>query len=183
MIRNTGWWAGARAGGKATDYVAAVDVRNAGNYGSYGILFGGSDDWSQFYVFTIDPEGNYWLWKKDGDNWTNFNEGYSTYIKTGTDTNRVKIKRDGSEIVAYVNGKIIAGTTDSSFLGEKYWGLIVFSHDQPNVDARFDNAALYPVECIHAAEKSKISTLLSNFRTINSANSGPMNNQRESMKR
>ena len=183
MVRNTSWWTGARPGFKASDYVVAVDVRNAGNYGSYGLLFGGSDDWSQFYGFDIDPDGYYWLWKKDGDDWTTFDEGYSTHINTGTATNRIKVKRDGSEISIYANGQFITSVIDSSLLGERHLGLITFAYDQPGVDARFDNFAVYPVECSQAAGQSNVSRRVPYLEIIGSINSGQMINHHDSMKR
>ena len=70
LVRNTDWWAGGRPGFKASDYILTVDVRNAtGNFGSYGLLFGLSDDWSQYYSFEIYPDGWYGIYENNNGNW------------------------------------------------------------------------------------------------------------------
>ena len=75
----------------------AVDVRNAtGVYGSYGLVFGLSDDFSQFYDFEIDPLGNYAIYRYGSGTFTLLVQDSSGSIHTGTATNRLwthKIRR------------------------------------------------------------------------------------------
>lgn len=148
-VANTDNWMGATSGFKASNYIVAVDVRNAtGVYGSYGIIFGLSDSWSQFYIFDIDPNGGYAIWRYNSSSgWTLRANGSSGHINPGTATNRIKIERNGSLIRAYANGQLLTSVSDGSYTGSRHVGLFVGSYDQPNVDARFDNFTVYHVTC------------------------------------
>ncbi len=149
MIRTIDIWAGATPGLKASDYILEVDVRNvSGEDGSYGLLFGYSDDGSQFYSFDLFPDGSYTIWKYENPFWTDLETGSSADINTGTATNRIKLKRNGSEISAYANGRLLTSFIDSTFLGERFVGLAVYSYDiQNSLDVRFDNFTVYPATC------------------------------------
>jgi uncharacterized repeat protein (TIGR01451 family) len=148
LVRNGQWWAGARPGIKASDYVVSVGVRNAsGSYGSYGLIFGLSSDWSQFYTFEIDRDGSYGIRKYNNGTWTALAVDTSAHINTGMATNRLKILRDGSLIEAYVNGHHLATVSDNSYDGLRYLGLIVSTYNEPNVDVHFDGFAVYPPSC------------------------------------
>jgi uncharacterized repeat protein (TIGR01451 family) len=144
-------WAGARPGYKASDYSAVVDVRNAsgsGVTGYYGILFGISDDWSQAYLFWISSFGYTGISRYNSSSgWSNLTNRPSTYINPGAATNRLKVEHSGSQITGYVNGLLEVDFSDSSYTGLRHVGLGVTSSSQPNVDARFDNFAVYPVGC------------------------------------
>lgn len=148
LLKNTNWSLLATSGLKASDSILAVDVRNAtGVYGSYGLLFGLSDDSSQFYDFEIDPSGNYAIYRLDAGTFTPLAGGFSASIHTGTVANRLKLERNGSLIKAYANGQLLTSISDGSYTGLRRVGLIAFSYDQPNVDVRFDNFKAYAVEC------------------------------------
>ncbi len=155
LVRPTDTWAGARPGVKCSDYTVAVDVRNAtGGDGTYGLIFGLSDDWEQFYTFEIAPDGYYYLWRYDGGNWTLLLSGYSPSINTGTSTNRIKIERVGAQIKAYANNQLLINTSDGAYTGVRHVGLIVTSYSQPNVDGRFDNFVVCAPGCSAAATLS-----------------------------
>lgn len=172
LVRNTGWWAGARPGFKATDYNLTVDVRNAtGNYGDYGLLFGQSD-WSHFYTLVIDPDGYYGIVQYDDGTWTWLAYGPSNSINTGTTMNRLKVKREGDLIEAYANGELLASVSDGSYTGMRYVGLFVGSYDVPNVDAMFDNFVVYPVTCNQAADQSSEARRIPNMEIMESMESG-----------
>jgi CSLREA domain-containing protein len=148
LVRPSQWWAGARPGIKASNYVVRADVRNdSGAYGSYGLIFGLSNDWSQFYTFEIDRDGLYGVMKYGNGKWTALATDTSAHINTGTATNSLKILRDGSLIKAYVNGHHLATVSDSSFTGSRYLGLIVTTYDESNVDVYFDDFSVYPPSC------------------------------------
>ena len=66
-------------------------------------------------------------------------EAYSPAIYQGTDTNHISVYRNGSSIKAYANETLLASVSDSYFTGSLYLGLINFSYNMPNVDARYDN--------------------------------------------
>ncbi len=148
LVRPLSSVAGASSGYKATDFVVVGDVRNAtGVYGSYGLLFGLSDDWSQFYTFEIDPDGNFYVYKYSSGDWTEMYDGWSGAILTGTATNRIMVERNGSIINVYANGVLLASVSDNSYIGSRRVGLVVFSYDQNHVDVRYDNFVVYSVAC------------------------------------
>ena len=148
LVKSTGLWAGARPGFKASDYVAVVDVRNAtGVDATYGIIFGLSDDWTQFYAFEILPYSNYRIYRVDSNNWILLAAGLSGSIHPGTATNQLKIERNGSQIWAYANGELLNIINDGNYTGLRHVGLFAISYAQPNVDVRFDNFTLYPITC------------------------------------
>jgi CSLREA domain-containing protein len=148
-VKTNDWWAGAHPGFKASDYIVSVDVRNAGGvYGSYGLLFGLSEDWSQFYSFEVDSSGYYAIWRHDTyDQWALLAWGDSGSIQTGAATNQLNIERKGSQIWAYANGELLNILQDGAFMGLRYVGLIAVSFTQPNADARFDNFTMNPITC------------------------------------
>ncbi len=138
----------ARPGLALSDYALVTNVRNASSvYGTYGLVFAASGGWDQFYSFEISPAGNYALYRYDAGHWTVLTSGLSEHIKLGLSTNQIRIERSGSLIKAYVNQHLLASVSDASFTGPRYIGLIVSTQDQPNVDARFDNFAVYPSSC------------------------------------
>jgi len=149
LVKNIDWWVGVRPNFKATDYILEVDVRNHdGTYGWYGLMFGLADDWSGFYTFDVNPSGDYGIWKYNSSTgWTKLAGTWSAHINTGTVSNFLKIKREGSQIHAYANGHLLASVSDGTYTGLKYVGLYTGTFDQPNVDSRFDNFVVYPVTC------------------------------------
>jgi uncharacterized repeat protein (TIGR01451 family) len=139
LVKNANWWFVAGPGVKVSNYTVTVDVRNAtGTDGSYGLVFGGADDVSQFYTFEIFPDSSYEIYRYNSG-WTFLTGGASASINPGTATNRLTIERSGSQIKAYANGQLLSTLTDGTFTGPRHVGLITSSYNQPNVDARFDN--------------------------------------------
>jgi hypothetical protein len=155
ILRKAEGWSGARPwpnngpGFKGRDYIVAADVRNeTGIYGSYGLIFGMSDDWTRFYTFEIFPNGTYEIWRGGyGASWRRLTNGSSGSINTGTAPNRLKVERNGSRIRAYANGQLLTSITDGTYTGQTQVGLIVTSYGEPNVDIRFDDFTVYPVTC------------------------------------
>lgn len=150
LLKSPEMWAGARSGFQASDYVAVVDVRNAtGDPGSYGMIFGLSDDWTQFYVFEIDGDGVYEIWRVvDLYTWRLLAMGFSRFIHPGAATNQLKIQRNGDLIWAYANGQLLKVTEDGNYTEPRSVGLItITSLTQSNVDTRFDNFTIYPITC------------------------------------
>jgi hypothetical protein len=123
-------------------------VRNqTGVTGSYGLVFGLAPDWSTFYSLEIYPDGNYGVYRNTPSYITPLSEGYSPYINQGTATNNIKVERNGASINAYANDKLLASVSDSTYIGMWYFGLAVFTYDQPNADIRFDNFLVRPLIC------------------------------------
>jgi uncharacterized repeat protein (TIGR01451 family) len=147
-VKNPSWWAGVTPGAKATDFAAAVSARRAsGSGGSYGIIFGINEDWSEFYRFEIGPN-NYRISEYDNGTWTHLrNWTTSNHIRTGTNWNRLKVIREGANIAVYVNNQHLATVTDGSFTGLRRIGLVAVSPSSSSLDARFDDFSLYPASC------------------------------------
>ena len=140
LVKTANSWSGARPGVQATDFRVSVDVRNAiGAGGTYGIIFGLAEDWSQFYTFEIGLDGFYRIWQYGSGSWTLLELDSSSQINSGTASNRLRVERNGSQIKAYANGQLLITLTNSSFIGERHVGLITSTYDQANLDARFDN--------------------------------------------
>ena len=152
LVRPTDWWSAAAPGFKVSNGVIVAEVRNhSSNYGTYGLIFGLSDNWSQFYSFEIDPDGFYVVYRFDAGYWTILTVNSSGYINTGTATNRLKVQRNGSEIRLYANGQLLNVLSDGAFTGLRRVGLIVSTFAENNVDARFDNFGVYPTSCVSVA--------------------------------
>jgi len=148
LVRDPDWGAGSATSAKFSNYLVAVDVRNpSGSYGTYGLIFGLSDNWSQFYSLQVDPAGTYLIWRYSSGNWTLLTWGTSSAINQGTATNRLKVERNGSLIKVYANDQLLNIVSDGSFNGSRRLGLTVNSYADPNVDIRFDNFKVYPTTC------------------------------------
>jgi uncharacterized repeat protein (TIGR01451 family) len=148
LVRPTDWMVGARPDFQAADYTATVDVRNPGGLmGYYGIVFGIAADWSSFYVFGILSNGNFAVFRYDAGSWVLLYQEYSSAIYQGNATNRIKVVRNGPHIDGYVNNNYLTMLQDSTYTGSRYIGLLVMSSNKPNVDIRFDNFTVYPLNC------------------------------------
>ncbi len=148
LIRPTNYIAAVRPGFVASDYKVSVDLRNStGDMGSYGIIFGLSQDWWGFYSLEIYPDGYFGVYRYAGSSLITLDEAYSPAINQGTAKNHISITRNGALINAYANGQLLTSLTDSTFIGNRYLGLINFTYNQPNIDVRYDNFRVYQVDC------------------------------------
>jgi Zn-dependent metalloprotease len=153
LVRNANWYWGATSGVRFFDVVLEADGRFASTpLGGYALLFGitDDDDWS-WYGFWIRSNGYYAIYKHLGttnewiplQNWT-----FSSYIRQGQNTNRLRAIRSGSQISVYVNGQFLATVNDNTFTGVLRVGLAAESFSEPNVDVRFDNFIACPLGTI-----------------------------------
>ena len=149
LVKNAEWWAAASPDYQAADYIVTVDVRRAGDvWGKYGIIFGLAENWSHFYIFEIDPDGNYNIWRySSSSERTLLKWGNSPYINQSSASNAIKVKRSGSQIEVYANDHSLASLTDDTYTGLGYLGLIVDTWNFGNVDARFDNFMVETLSC------------------------------------
>jgi hypothetical protein len=148
-----GWYA--TPGAKAQNFTVAVSARRTkGDWGAYGIQFGINEDWSEFYEFNVD--GSFFsVWKYEHGNWSSvMNWAHSDYITTGTGWNRLKVIRDGHQIIVYANDHLLGWYSDMRFLGMRRIGLAAYSPTDSGLDARFDDFSLYPVSCGADATRS-----------------------------
>jgi hypothetical protein len=132
-------------------------------------MFGINSSWTEWYVFRIGV-GDYSIYKYRSGSWYALQPWTSSsYINTGTSSNRLKVIRDGSQIKAYVNDHYLTTVTDSDYTGSRRVGLFARTYSGTNVDARFDNfridfnttgtSALGGVESAVAGSEAKIDLL------------------------
>jgi len=141
---------------EAVDYNLLVDVRNAtGVFGSYGLVFDISDDFSQYYEFDVASDGHYSVYRHDPGNFVQLALSSSGFINQGTVPNRLKVERNGATINVYANSQLLTSVSDGTYVGLRHTGVIAFSYDQPNVDARFDNFAVNALNCGASAAQAK----------------------------
>ncbi len=102
-------WLGVRPKVNVSDATIEVDVRNPyERTGSYGLIFGLSDDWNQFYTFEITPNSQFMLWRfSSTSGWNEIYSGSSIWIKPGTATNHLKIDRNSEFINAFANNQLL----------------------------------------------------------------------------
>ena len=129
----------------ATDFSIEADGRYASSArGAFGVLFGGNDAMTQWYVFRIG-ESDYSIIRFNNNVWTELKPWTdSPYIHAGTAWNHLKVVRDGSRIDAFINGHLVTTVYDSSYTGMRRLGLFArsWAGGDTNVDTRFDNFAV-----------------------------------------
>jgi hypothetical protein len=125
------------------NYVVEVDARWVGTPGaSYGLIFGISGDFSQFYLFEVNTDYQvYWLLRGDPSGWATLVDfTYSPAIHSGAASNHLKVTRNGSQITLEVNGTVLGTWYDSTISGLTGAGLASSPYDDaPVSDARLDN--------------------------------------------
>lgn len=138
------------------DFTIEVDVRDiSGVSGTWaGITFRytvaqceGDYCPLNYYLFYVRPsDGAYKIWKVLRSEWTALTDWTeSSYIKTGGDTNHLKVVCRGAQIEVYANGQKLITITDSS-LTSGYVGVGVAAYEQANAHCHFDNFKLYAIE-------------------------------------
>lgn len=151
LVKNINSMGAASVSPMPDDYIPTVDVRNTtGIYGYYGLEFEiKMSDWTEFYSFTINPNGSYAIHKYESSSgWTILSSGTSAFINTGTLTNHLEIRREGSLIQAYANDNLIADISDGTFTsGVRGTGMTAWTYGNINLDVRFDNFIVYPTTC------------------------------------
>jgi uncharacterized repeat protein (TIGR01451 family) len=148
LIRPTYWMVIARPNYQISEFFVSVDVRKeSGTNTSAGLAFGIAPDWKTFYSFEIYSDGYFGLYRFDPKEIVTLAEDFSYAINQGNYTNRIKIERNGYYITASVNGTQLARVRDKTYIGTRYLGLVATSYNYPNVDIRFDNFVVYPIDC------------------------------------
>ncbi len=148
LARQPHWFIAARPGIQSTLYKVSVDLRNvSGVEGSYGIIFYVHGDWSQWFSLEIYPDGWFGVYRYDPYGGEILAEGYSPAINQGTVINHIQVEQlDAGGFRTYANGQLL---TELHIIdpGLLYIGLINYSYSQPNVDVRYDNFKVSPLNC------------------------------------
>ena len=134
-------------------YSIQADMRLTGSYtAKLGLFFYGGDDF--IYGFRIDPGGqkyqifkltsnNYFTYYPDGTEWI---DGRDILKPNITDTNKLRVEQDNSQVKLYINGNSVPGITVVAHnLSSSFYevGLLVGSYEnQTPVTGHFDNFQL-----------------------------------------
>jgi len=125
-----GYIAYERAPIRSDDYTLQAEVYpvTAAEEGSHGLVFGLSEDWTQYYSFMVQPshgayEGFYRILKLTNAGWTILRDwtehGVSpTYV-------RLKVVREGPNIEVYIDGVHVDTVHDSELTGLRLVGVAV----------------------------------------------------------
>jgi predicted GH43/DUF377 family glycosyl hydrolase len=148
LVKNAlgwGWVTGAPL--VLADYVLEADMRYATTVTATAGLVFDAVDVHNYYYFDLDSLGMYSLWKYASGwhsliDWTAASS-YHPYPQS----NRLKVVREGAAIKLYLNGEFLGSASDSTFYGGPYAGFQAGASIWPNVDVRFDNLAIYEVDC------------------------------------
>ncbi len=129
--------------GFATSYAVDVDARLTSDApGAYGLLFGISEDSTEYYSFWVDPLGQQFIILKTRPdqpwdilfNWTT-----AQAIQAPRSSNHLQVIRQGSSIEVCANGVQLTRLEDASYTGWRRMGMSLSSFEQSNIEARFDN--------------------------------------------
>jgi hypothetical protein len=124
------------------NYVVEADARWEGTPGKgYGLVFGITSDFSQYYLFRVSTDyGSFELHRRSPSGFTFINSGSVPGLHNGTIPNHLKVTRNGGQIKLEGNGIEYLTWTDNAITGLTGVGLVSSSYsDRPDSDARFDN--------------------------------------------
>jgi hypothetical protein len=165
LVKSPNYWAAAQPGFAAGDFSASVDVRTmADRHGSFGIIFGLSEDWSEFYTFEITADQNYVVFSYGPGGWNLVTSGTSSFLSPGTAVNHLKVVRDKGVAAIYANGNLLTTSFGNAYSGKRYIGVIATAYDIKNVDVRFDNFAIDIPSCDTGTTNSRTATWANAFR-------------------
>ena len=145
LVKQANYIVRAGPGNPVSDFQCEADARNAAHLnGSYGIYFGSGD--AGFYLYDV-AYGQFRLlrYERWTNNWaTLIAPTQHSAIRTGNQTNRLKVVRQGAWITLYANGVQVGQAMDGTF-GQGTVG-IAAGGIADNYDARFDNFLLLYID-------------------------------------
>lgn len=125
------------------NFVVEVDVRWEGETGnSYGLLFGITEGFQQYYLFDINSDYQmYRLLRRDPGGFTQLvPPTMSSAIHPGANSNHLAVTRNGGAITLAINGSTLGTWYDYGIVGKTDVGLVTSAYNSdPTSDARFDN--------------------------------------------
>jgi len=129
------------AGRRFKDAIFEVDARPNGGPtdNGFGVLFR-MQDRKNFYHFEISSDG-YWRagYVRDGD-WNNWDDWQPhPAIRTGSETNRIRVVMQGDQLSFFVNDQLISSRQDGMFASGDIGVLALTLIDAPGTDVSFDN--------------------------------------------
>jgi hypothetical protein len=124
------------------NYVVEVDARWEGIPGaSYGLIFGITGNTpDEFYLFHVNTAFMEYELLRFDDGHRIVPRSFSGAIKAGTDSNHLKVIRNGDQITLEVNGEVLGTVTDDKFTGMTGVGILTNPYrGEPTSDVRYDN--------------------------------------------
>jgi uncharacterized repeat protein (TIGR01451 family) len=125
------------------NYTVEADARWVGTPGaSYGLVFGITSGFEQYYLFDINTDyREFDLVRRDPGGFTQIvGPTDSAAINGGTASNHLKVTRNGDQITLEVNGTVLGTWSDGTIGGWTWAGLVTNPYSgNPTSDARFDN--------------------------------------------
>jgi hypothetical protein len=129
--------------------VKARITNGAHSLTSYGILFDWLDN-LRFYRFLVKPATQQWWVFKFQNGWVTLSTGTNAAIRTGTQTNLLRVDREGNSIKVYAENTLLWSGTDSTYANGR-GGLTILANSTMSAgqyaEAAFDDfviSNLYP---------------------------------------
>lgn len=115
--------------------------------GVWGLLYGLNDDWTDFYTFEIIPHQQRWiiLHYTASAGWSLVNQGATSVIRPGTESNTLALRSYGATFVFRINDYLVASFSDLQHRTGRV-GLTGGSF-QSDVDIRYDNYLFVDADC------------------------------------
>ncbi|MBI3960405.1 MAG: hypothetical protein HY328_16450 [Chloroflexi bacterium] len=139
-------------------YEVTAFKNGAGDGSVYGLAFGmdspSARAVTQFYVLWVDPQSQkYALHKFDKGAWSILNGlgNWQTHatILTANQANRLRVRREGSEILLFVNDKFLERVVDSSLAANGFVGLMNWAAYSAPSTAGFDDMRINQVRTVY----------------------------------
>jgi hypothetical protein len=133
---------GSRSGYVSSDFVMEVAVSADAEVGFAGVIFRKQGD-SPFRIFAVAPDGQYSLATSGPAAAATWDWRDSNHIRTGADTNRLRVVCVGATVSLYVNGQYLETVRDITFT-EGEVGMIAGTREgETQALFYFDNLRVY----------------------------------------
>lgn len=123
------------------DFAATVEIEfgaDSSDLAEAGIVFRVGSDFTD-YEFTITPDGQYSIFKYDGEFVALVDYTASDVIRTGPGAvNQMTVLADGDNLSFLLNGVLVEEVVDDDVVGSDF-GLVVYNFDDIGANAYFDN--------------------------------------------
>jgi hypothetical protein len=104
----------------------------------------GITDTFDAYLFRVDGEQQYSLYKRSGAAWQALIDWTpSAHVRPGQESNHLRVERRSTEIRLYANGQHLQSFVDGSFVGSLRVGATASTFESADVDMRLDNYTVY----------------------------------------
>jgi hypothetical protein len=152
LVRQPNAWITLSPGDTVEQFMLQADFRELnGTNGSYGLIFGIAEDWSELYTVEVAPNyGGYQVWHyTDAMGWELLLNEPWQYTRSF----EMRLELEGAVLAGSLNGQQVFTYTFGEEPQPGRVGVIASAFDQPNLDVRVDNFGLWTGGC-EASETS-----------------------------